>query len=665
MKERLKKHFTKKRIIAYSAIFVVASSIYGYRTFAQPKQESKYVLGTATHGMFIASLAGTGQVSGENQLDVKPTVSAAVVSLVAKEGQSVKAGDAIVELDQKDALKTIRDAERSVHDAQISLASSKLSYDKLRQPPTVSALLQSQDAVNAAERALAKLQEGPNAFDLQQAESQVTSAEQNARISSDGKTPQVIRNAYDTAVNTLVVTMQTVSGALSDADSVIGVDNTSANISFANLLSVMDQSQKSRAVADYAIAKASILNATDLTDSLAAVNEDPSKIDATLTADQDAVEKMTTLITDVSNALLATLTSSSFSQSSLDQLKSMIQGDRTSMNSKQLGLVSLVQALANAKITFQNSDISLSQAQMSLDKLRQPPDVKDVAAAQEKITEAKQLLADLKAGAAPIDVSQAQISVDQRASSLAVAEQTLADARTSLADYTIRAPFDGVLAKLPVHVKDAVSAGTAVTTIVGSQRIATITLNEIDATKVRVGQKATLTFDAVDGLSIAGAVEEVGALGTVTQGVVNYDVKIGFDTQDERIKPGMSVSAAIITETKPDVVLVPNAAVKASGTTHYVQLLDATSSTTQASSNNGAVTGTPRQQIVEVGESNDTVTEITSGLTGNESIVVQTIAPTTPPLAKGGATSSAIPGLGGGGAFRGAGGGGNFRGGGG
>src|SRR6185503_5946600 len=109
--------------------------------------------------------------------------------------------------------------------------------------------------------------------------------------------------------------------------------------------------------------------------------------------------------------------------------------------------------------------------------------------------------------------------------------------------YTVRAPFSGTIAKLSVDKGDQASSGTTVATIISKNQIADLSLNEVDAAKVTVGQKATLTFDAVEDLSIAGAVASVDTLGTVSQGVVSYVVKIQFTTQDERVKPGMSVNA--------------------------------------------------------------------------------------------------------------------------
>ena len=61
---------------------------------------------------------------------------------------------------------------------------------------------------------------------------------------------------------------------------------------------------------------------------------------------------------------------------------------------------------------------------------------------------------------------------------------------------------------------------------------------------------------------MSGVVTEIDPIGAISQGVVTYDIKINFDVVDERVKPSMSVSAAIITDTKQNVLVVPNSAVK-------------------------------------------------------------------------------------------------------
>ncbi|MFH1909791.1 MAG: HlyD family efflux transporter periplasmic adaptor subunit [bacterium] len=218
------------------------------------------------------------------------------------------------------------------------------------------------------------------------------------------------------------------------------------------------------------------------------------------------------------------------------------------------------------------------------------------------------------------DVRSAKIQLDK-------AKDSLLDAQEKLAEYYVRAPFGGVVAKMNVKVGD--SSVSTVATMITKQKIAEISLNEIDVAKVKASQKVTLTFDAVPDLTITGQVAEVDAVGTVSQGVVTYIVKIAFDTQDDRIKPGMSVSAAIITEAKPNVLLVPNSAVKSQGGGSYVEVPDESDVSVATANVSSAVFRSPiRQQQVEIGLSNDEFTEIVGGLQQSDVIVTRTIQPT-------------------------------------
>ncbi|NDB60542.1 HlyD family efflux transporter periplasmic adaptor subunit [bacterium] len=231
-------------------------------------------------------------------------------------------------------------------------------------------------------------------------------------------------------------------------------------------------------------------------------------------------------------------------------------------------------------------------------------------------------LIKLKTGPDSLDISAQKLNLQQ--------------AQNNYDDYFIRAPFDGVLARLSVKSTDTVSNGTVIGTLVSSQKIATITLNEVDVEKVRVGQKAELTFDAIQGLRIAGTVITVDLVGTISQGVVNYNVELSLDEQDERVKSGMSVTADITTETTQDVIIVPNNAVKTQGRMSYVEVFE---NPLPSIKGNTPVTSSipPVQKRVEVGTSNDSFTEIISGINEGDQVVVRTIttavvAKTTPTI---------------------------------
>jgi HlyD family secretion protein len=217
------------------------------------------------------------------------------------------------------------------------------------------------------------------------------------------------------------------------------------------------------------------------------------------------------------------------------------------------------------------------------------------------------------------------ISLQSSQYSIADQERKLQQLKDTLSDYVITAPFSGTVAVLNVKKYDTVSTGTAVATLITNQKVAQLSLNEVDATKITVGDKSTLSFDAIDGLT--GSVIEMSSIGTVSQGVVSYTIKIGFDSNDSRVKPGMTVNAAIITAAHQNVLIAPASAIKTQGGASFVQIFSPP--IPGAAGNQGVFSATPPQQIaVEVGLSDDTNTEILSGVSGGEQIVVRTIAGT-------------------------------------
>ena len=231
--------------------------------------------------------------------------------------------------------------------------------------------------------------------------------------------------------------------------------------------------------------------------------------------------------------------------------------------------------------------------------------------------------------------------------SLQQKENLLQDLKDKLSDYYVRAPFSGTIASVTAKVGDTASGTLG--SIITNQKMATLSMNEVDVSKIKLRQKTTVTFDAIEDLSITGTVAEIDTIGTVSQGVVSYSVKIAFDTEDDRVKPGMSVSASIITDSKTDILTVPSSAIKTQGTTKYVQMFDAH----LASPATGSV-GTPSKVLpnkvtVETGISDDVNTEIISGLKEGDQVVSRTITSATTPKTTSTKTTSTRGILGGGG----------------
>ncbi len=236
----------------------------------------------------------------------------------------------------------------------------------------------------------------------------------------------------------------------------------------------------------------------------------------------------------------------------------------------------------------------------------------------------------------------AEISVTVAEENIRYALNNYNNEKKNYADRKVTAPIAGKVNAINIKNGDdlsKLSSGSSrqVPIIIGDLETlkAQIAVNEVDIVNVNIGQKVTLTFSAIDGLSVTGKIEKMDSLGTLTSGVVSYNVTIGFDSLDSRLKPGMSVSAAIITGVKQDVILVPNSAVKTQNGSFYVQVF---------------VRQAPENRAVKVGLSNDTQTEIISGINVGDNVVTQTIASGTAAASSSTSNSSLrIPGLGGGG----------------
>jgi HlyD family secretion protein len=227
------------------------------------------------------------------------------------------------------------------------------------------------------------------------------------------------------------------------------------------------------------------------------------------------------------------------------------------------------------------------------------------------------------------------ISLQISQNSLVKQERNLQDLKDALNDHTVVAPFSGTLSAVPTKVGD--TSGT-IATIITNQQVAELSLNEVDASKINLRQKATLTFDAISDLSITGTVAEIDPVGTVSQGVVSYTVKISFDTQDARIKPGMTVNASVQSAVHSDVLIVPSSAVKTIRGVSYVQIFNPPLTDSEGSA--GVTSLTPPEQVeVVTGISNDTSIEIVSGISEGEQVVSKTITTTTKTVASPSATS--------------------------
>lgn len=230
--------------------------------------------------------------------------------------------------------------------------------------------------------------------------------------------------------------------------------------------------------------------------------------------------------------------------------------------------------------------------------------------------------------------------------------ETRAEVTVALRDYQVNsalitAPAPGIISDLALAPgltisESSTTSNTSGATIVSSQiigkisnpnpqLIATVSLSQIDIIKVKPNQKVTLTLDSYPDKTFTGKILSVNTNGGVSSGVTSYPVTILLDPISISIYPNMSVNAEIIINVKTDVLLVPSTAIQTNNGQTTIRVLK-----------NGAV----ENLSVEVGISNDTQTEIVSGINEGDTIVTSIVLPTT---TTGTTTSSPFGSFGGGG----------------
>ncbi len=214
---------------------------------------------------------------------------------------------------------------------------------------------------------------------------------------------------------------------------------------------------------------------------------------------------------------------------------------------------------------------------------------------------------------------------DLKSSELSLRESMLSYESTQeqLDEYSITAPISGTVIEKDVKAGDTLgSSNSSATTLCVIADLSvmkfTIDVDELDIASLKKGQEVTITADALSGKGFTGSVNNIGLLGTSTDGVTSYPVEIVIhDGRD--LWPGMNVTAEIVVNSVQNVLKIPVSAVNR-GNTVLVKGAKGTEDISQTGAPSGA-----QYTRVELGLNDESYIEITAGLSAGDIVLVPVI----------------------------------------
>jgi len=141
---------------------------------------------------------------------------------------------------------------------------------------------------------------------------------------------------------------------------------------------------------------------------------------------------------------------------------------------------------------------------------------------------------------------QYEISLDgPNADQLTLAKAQLDAAKDMLANYVITAPFGGVVADVNVKVGEQVGTETRAVSVIDSSAwvVETTDITELEVVKLSVGQKVTMTPDALPDLQLNGEITEISNSFIQQGGDIIYTVTVKVSQPDPHLRWGMTVEA--------------------------------------------------------------------------------------------------------------------------
>jgi len=547
---------------------------------------------TVQRGVVLSTTSATGTLQAARALNVGFTNAGTITEIDVKPGERVKRGEILGRVDPTSA-------EQSLRQAVAALANAQAQYKQTLTGETAQQRRQDALSVKQAKQTLANAKAAQKQ-DARQSAASVAQATNALRTDQGQEKVDLYQQTKDRATY-----------PTEDA----------ANAAIA--------SDKAQLAGDQAKQQTDSQHQFDLQAQENSDNNQLSADQTSLAAAQAARDK--TAVTKYTNAVASDKNAIAADQAALNSLSKTLNADSYAIsqdNDKLSADQTALTALQNDVAKIRTDEAKIASDRQSLANAK-------LSAAATAARDGQTVTADrlsLTSAVAAVAVKQAPPTAAALASARANivgAQVNLATAQKAVDDTALRAPIAGTVATLNGTVGAAQAGGgnsavssssssgssgggasglVTLTGISGMQLVASFA--ETDTAKLRVGQAATVTVDALPTTELAAHIVAVDGTATSSSGVVTYNVTFALDRSEPGLRPGMTANVDVVVGEADNVLHVPTAAVSGSGSNASVTVL-----------RNGKQVRVP----VVAGLAGDSSTVILSGLTNGEAVVLPSI----------------------------------------
>ncbi len=554
-----KKWYKRKMLYFLIVVFLlVGGGIYA--KFFKPAPPIEYETVKVEKGSLEQTVDATGNVESANEVSLSFEAGGKVASILKNIGDEVKKDDIIANLE-------LNVLNAGISQASASVEKAKADVDRMKAGNTEEYLNSMKAKVDQAQATLDQIK-ATYADSIFNAESAIETAENNLKLAEGGEESEIVEDSYFDMVTLLFSIQTTLSKSLTEADNILGIDNTLANDEFDDVLSALSSSKLNEANNKYLVAKGA-KNEADLQMNPLSPDSSHDIIDWAADVTDEALVTMKELLFTVSEVLNNTVPIGDLSQSELSTLKTGIQTVRTEVSTQYTALINQVQAIKSAKNSYSSYLIAHNKAVSNLENLKTKRDA-DIMVYEALLAQSEANYEDAKNPPRQVDLASLEASVT-------AAQASLAQAAANRDKAVLKSPVDGIIGKIDIKVGEYVGSQNDVVKIISPMFEVKVDIPETDITKVKKDNIAKVTLDAYgDDVKFEAQVIEIEKGETVIQDVVYYTVTLTLEDREDNyeILNGMTANVIFFTNKKNNVLFVPTRTIISDGSRKYVRVLE-------------------------------------------------------------------------------------------